>query len=435
MSTRAPALNLSTSTPAPQLLSSTGTPSPQLPVSKASFAALASSVLVPEHKAPERIFDTKTLYCATTFADEGQIRPIINSVIEQYQKKVGRTIVCQHRINVVRNKEGNKIGVAFVFLTNPEIYFALINRNPDGTPRVSYVDDPTWCAPAGGNEQGWASINSLAEPALLGDWGDYMDEEDAYNKKVKEIAQSYICPKIAVPLQPLVTPPKYTLTPEQIEIKRSKIIEDNIGNPSFDQRKIVIPPTANVPFARAMVTPVDEKFMPNVLKASNVPASITEADLKILFTPYATDSVTPHIIIEHGIQKQITYPRVNISSGNAFIVFDPHTHDAQFALHMRKRTEIMTHDKNRVTLFFGHAYRTERDMSSSSASSASTERPPRSESTRGGRDGQGRGGQAGQGRGGQGRGGQGQGQWRDMPKKASAFDVLSVDDGDEDEDV
>jgi hypothetical protein len=54
-----------------------------------------------------------------------------------------------------------------------------------------------------------------------------------------------------------------------------------------------------------------------------------------------------------------TYPIVNINKERtAFIIFDPETNDARFALHMMKKVEFTNPD---TLIFFSHSFRSDRD--------------------------------------------------------------------------
>jgi hypothetical protein len=107
--------------------------------------------------------------------------------------------------------------------------------------------------------------------------------------------------------------------------------------------------------------------MPNILKAKDIPTWITRDYLKAQFTPYASDSTTIHERFIKGGKIEETYPFVNISDNRVgFIIFDPSTHDAQFALHMMKKTVVTKKLPNGTTLastlIFGHSFRTDRDL-------------------------------------------------------------------------
>jgi len=245
----------------------------------------------------------------------------------------------------------------------------LLGKNPDGSDRVEYRDDPSWSPPSesgDANDSGWSTI---AEPIFTDgmSWADAMDDDDAYHAKIASEKQRHICPKIAFPLEPLMVLPAYHLSSLQISEKRAKIIEENNGKPGFDPKLVDIPPIAYFCVEPALVKPVEDKFMPNILKCKNVPEWVTKEELKGQFSPYVSDSETFHERYIKGRRVEETYPFVNINDDRvAFIIFDSTTHDGSFALHMMMKTIITKQmpDKtvNKVTLIFGYSFRTDRDM-------------------------------------------------------------------------
>lgn len=318
-------------------------------------------------------YDNRTLFIKCEGATPGQIGSCFRLALDEYQSKYKTNLNCRFRVNLVENKEGHSFGIAFVFVTNPAVYYMLLGKNPDGSDRIEYRDDPSWEQPKEGeiiNDSGWSAISPpVFTPGMS--WADMVEEEDAYNDKVaaklvtEKLQQEP--PKIPIPLEPLMVLPPYKLTPEQIAEKRAKIIEDNSGKKDFDPSLIEIPDLAYLSVDRAMAIPLDSKFMPNILKCKDVPDWITKEDLKMEFTPYATDSKTLQERFVKGRRSEETYPFVNINQDRvAFIIFDPSTHDAQFALHMMKKTVIKKTASDRTvktaTLIFSHSFRTERDI-------------------------------------------------------------------------
>lgn len=321
-------------------------------------------------------YDNRTLFIKCESASVEQITAAVREALDTYQKKTGNNLDCRFRVNLVENKEGESYGIAFVFVTNPAVYHMLLGKNPDGSDRVEYRDDPSWEPPTDGdivNDSGWATISPPVYSSNA-NWADIADMEDEYERKVaaqnaekERERRRFIRPKIPVMLEPLMTMPPYRLTPKQIEEKRAKIIEDNEGKKDFDPSLIEVPEIAYFSVDRAMSTPVDTKFMANILKCKEVPSWITKEDLKMQFTPYATDSTTLQERFIKGRRTEETYPFVNINDDRvAFIIFDPSTHDAQFALHMMKKTVIKKKKSdgswNVATLIFSHSFRTDRDL-------------------------------------------------------------------------
>lgn len=348
-----------------------------------------------------RFYDKNTLFIKCDCASSSQIQAAFRTALTNYREKTGKDIQCSYRVNVISNHQGELFGIAFVFVTNSAVYHMLLGKNEDGSDRVQFIDDPSWVSPSNGeliNEDGWGSISGpvmsspmssdssqqgkvwedIPPPVISNEmsWAEVADLEDEYERKlaqrlleVEGEKNRHLPPKITVHLEPLMSLPPFELTPEQREHKRAEIISSNEGKPGFDPNLIEIPKFAHFDIDRAMVTAVDENLMPNILKCKNVPDWISKEDLKAQFTPYASDSKTLHDRIIRGRHVGETYPFVNINEERvAFIIYDPSTHDAQFALHMMKKTPITKKGSDgtayNATLIFKHSYCTDRDLMS-----------------------------------------------------------------------
>ena len=314
-------------------------------------------------------YDSHTLFIKCECASADQIRQALSEALTTYQTANKKRIDCRFRVNLVENREGISYGIAFVFVTNPAVYHMILGKNPDGSDRVEYRDDPSWSPPSDGdtvNDAGWSTISAPIS-ILNMDWADLTDIDIEHETQIKKEKARHTRPKIPFPLEPLMVLPPYNLTTEQIEAKRAKIIADNEGKANFDVSLVEIPTTAYFNVDRAMVSLVDSKFMPNILKCKDIPSWITKEDLKMQFSPYASDSKTLQERYIKGRRVEETYPFVNINDDRvAFIIFDSSTRDAQFALHMMKKTVISGKLTNgtpvTATLIFGHSYRTDRDV-------------------------------------------------------------------------
>jgi len=299
------------------------------------------------------IYDNHTLYIKCDCASTEQIRQIFNEAFAKYNEEHKAKLTCNFRVNLVENRNGDSLGIAYVFLVNSEAYHLILGKNPDGSDRIEYHDDPSWSSPT----EDWTSATSVT---LGSSWGDIAEEEfSRQNKKT--------CPKIPIHLDPLIELGPYYLTEKQINAKREKIIFYNEGKDGFDPSQIEIPTFAYLSVQRAHVSPVEDKFMPNILKCTKIPQWVSKETLKVHFTPYASDSVTTHERFVKGSKIEEAYPWVNINSDRvAFIIFQPNTYDAQFALHMMKKTVINRKSEDgkiiaTETLLFNHSYRTDRD--------------------------------------------------------------------------
>ena len=306
--------------------------------------------------------DTHTLLIKCDCANELQIRQSLRDAIHEYMQTTGTQIDCCFRVNLPNNAEGKRYGIAFAFLTNPAVYHMLLRRNPDGSDRVEYIDDPAWTPPPEGelvNESGWSGIANAIPVETTNSWYDQIDENE-------QEVQQFTCPKIPIILEPLMKLAPIRLTEEQRETKRMKIINENQGKPGFDDSMVSIPEFANLSVEPAVISNLEPKFMSNILKAKDVPTWITRDILKAEFAPYASDSATRHVRFIKGSKIEEAYPFVNVNTDRvAFIIFDPSTHDAQFALHMTKKLTISRKAVDgsvaSATLIFGHSFRTDRD--------------------------------------------------------------------------
>lgn len=334
-----------------------------------------------------KIRDNHTLYLRCDCATVAQITASITSAISTYQKTHGVNLDCRFKVSLVENRDGKSHGIAFVFVTNPAVYNMLIGRNSDGSSRIEYRDDPSWSAPAideTSNDSGWSGISSPIQAST--NWCD-MVEEEAREERLRE---ARAIPQIAVTLDPLMTLPPYTLTEEQVAQKREQIIAANEGKEDFDPAFVCVPREAYFSVDSAVCYPVDNKYMSHILKCKDVPLWATKEDLKTQFAPFASDHTTKHERMIKGRRIEETYPFVNINDDRvAFIIFDQATHDAQFALHMMKKTVLKKTMKNGVveqaTLMFGHSFRTDRDTMASISQkphiiASKSSQPPRARS-------------------------------------------------------
>lgn len=315
----------------------------------------------------EKYSDTHTLYVKCETATETQIRKCFHTALKNYQDQNNHNLDTRFNVNLVTNKYDESFGIAFVYLIEPAFYYMLLGKNPDGSDRIEYIDDPSRVMPSDDelkNESGWSSV----KPPVYNDnmsWADICEIEEEYEKSLSHNNVS----KIATSLEPLIKLPPYTLTEEQIQKKKQKIILSNINVSDFNKDKIVVPITAHLQIEKALVDPINKRFMHNILKSKDVPSWVSKEDLKIKFSPYASDNKTRYERVLKGVSFNETYPFVNINKdGVCFIIFDPSTHDAQFALLMSKKTIIKKDiggKKLSAMLRFRHSYCTDRDLMTS----------------------------------------------------------------------
>lgn len=296
-----------------------------------------------------QVYDNHTIYVRCEGASASQVKDVFLDALSKYNFDNKTNLPGSFHVNLVETREKVSLGFAFAFFTNPAAYHMILGKNTDGSDRIEYRDDPSWVSPV----ENWSTTYDEGSS-----WGDMSEKE-----------QSKECPKIPITLDPLITLPAYKLTQEQIQTKKNLIIAYNKDKEGFLESMVEVPDHAFLLVSPAIVTPLEDKFVPNILKAKNVPPWVTEHDLKIRFAPYATNSTTVVDRVVKGRRFKETYPFVNINDDRiAFLIFDPCTHDAQFALHMTKKLPVTRKmDDGKIfstTLLFNHSFSTDRDKMS-----------------------------------------------------------------------
>jgi hypothetical protein len=295
-----------------------------------------------------QVYDNHTLFVRCDTATTSQIKDVFKNALTTYNMNNNNSLSGSFHVNIVETRNKVSLGIAFVFFTNPAAYHMILGKNPDGSDRIEYRDDPSW-----------VSVQDTWSPIIPGSsWGDIAEEEE-----------SKLCPKIPITMEPLISLPSYKLTDEQIQEKKDKIIMLNKDKEGFSESMVNVPDHSFLTISPAMANPLEDKFVANILKAKDVPSWVTNSDLKMRFAPYSSNSKTIVDRIVKGRHFQETYPFININSdGIAFVIFDPSTHDAQFALHMVKKLYISKKmsdgTTSSATLIFNHSYSTDRDRMS-----------------------------------------------------------------------
>lgn len=297
-----------------------------------------------------RTYDNHTLYVNSGVATKAQLTTAFHRALKDVSKTLNRPVTTAFKVNVVI-VHGNYVGYSYVRVQNPEVYNMLIGKNPDGTERVEYIDDPNWQPPAKASviEDEIDFETFMSAPTNNKSWAELMDEEEEMKPaKIRQL------------LPPLMKLPSYQYDQEQIKHVTKLLEEQHHG---LSETKVTVPTHGHFEVSRAYVSPVDDRFAPNILCSRNIPAWITENDLKVAFSPYASDITTKHRRKVNGRFISEAYPYVTINNGRvAFVTFDPVGHDAQFALLMTRKLELTSHDRQTsVQLVFNHAFRTNRE--------------------------------------------------------------------------
>lgn len=253
-----------------------------------------------------KYYDNHTIFLNCKHYTVEEIEESLIAALKQYGQ-----IDCKFHINLMTNKDGVSFGKAFVYISNPAVYHMILGRNLDGSERIELIDDPNWVAPVASPARSRSNSKEQKINILEADWAELIEREE----EKERLSLKYVCPKIPIQLNSLITLP------------------DDIGC------------EANY------VMRIDPNLASHILKTVKLPAVITRDHIKQKFFPFASDCITLHSRRIKGKLVQENYPFVTITRDRTvYIIFDPNTRDAQFALNMTKKTVI----KNN-TLYFAHA--------------------------------------------------------------------------------
>jgi hypothetical protein len=277
------------------------------------------------------IENNTTLYVNTSVAHSHQVDALFIDAIERAKKMpdvFGSDFECDFRVNVVRRHTGEYLGYAFVDVSNPKFYYALIGCNTDGTERVEYVDDPNWVPP---KTVPRAPADEKPDPNRKFNWAD-----ECVDVPVSP-------PKIRRELPPLLVLKEYQYDDEQ---KSHLQTDETHGTLSVSP---------------AFITPgVKEEYDDCSLYVSEVPA-VDYDFLYEIFARYARSS--------YRESDNRYYPRINIhkcvkdrgsatdesKTGIFAIVEYAHHYDAAFARTMCQKIRARYNDKD-INMSVRHAY-------------------------------------------------------------------------------
>lgn len=234
------------------------------------------------------------------------------------------------RVNLIVNKNGEYYGFGYIRVASEEVYWMLLGRNPDGSERIREYPDPNWSPP---DPKPTISLEEEQEKFSQMNWYEIIKEED-----------KYVQPIIRESLPPLMTVPGYEYDP--IQYKHLQEIASSEG-----KRPENIPTVGYFEFSRAYARDLPTEKTKNILCARQVPSWIPLGEFKRIFNFYTTSSNTEYPKVKFVDKKTDTGKVV-------FIVFDPTTKDAVFALLMTRKVRIIHPSKPELecTLIFDHAY-------------------------------------------------------------------------------
>ena len=200
---------------------------------------------------------------------------------------------CEIITNLVCDKDGNSYRHAYLWVSNPEVYYILCGYNPDGSERVEIKEESE-------NESTELDENDIDLENI--DWNDILTDTVNQESKVK----------IKVQLKPILSLPPYEYTPEQYErVKETfKVQASDKGEP-FDES--VVPKYGFFEASRARAGNLDNGQVGNVLR-SIVPKWLTEDKIKKEFDKFSTDKTMVLVKGKDGKGKEAQlYPKVTYS--------------------------------------------------------------------------------------------------------------------------
>ena len=94
-----------------------------------------------------KYYNNHLLHVTTGVAYQGQVAATIRKAITDINKVLDQPLKCDCRVNLVTDRNGTHFGYGYAWVSNTEVYHILLGKNPDGSERIDYTDDPNWQGP------------------------------------------------------------------------------------------------------------------------------------------------------------------------------------------------------------------------------------------------------------------------------------------------
>jgi len=186
---------------------------------------------------------------------------------------------CEIIVNLVMDLNGNSYRYAYIWVSDPRVYYIMTGFNPDGSERF---------------EKEIESEKSKDDSFDL----ESLSFDDVF-KSESEIKK----PTIRKPLPPILTLPGYEYTPEQIKKAEEDLKAEALKN-GKNPDDIVIPKYGYFETSRAWAGSPEKDKNPSILCA-DVPNWTTEEQLKEVFSKFSSD-------------KSGIYPKINFRPKTRF---------------------------------------------------------------------------------------------------------------------
>lgn len=263
-----------------------------------------------------KISEEGYLFIHSGILEKDQIEACFLSGLKYLQENYDETFKdCKIEINVVMNKNNEKYGHTYGWVSDKRFYYALIGKNFDGTERFELVPDEEWTEP----EKDFSE--AMGESS--GNWGDDDEIENLYER-----------PNIKVPLEPILSLPAIKYTEEQ-----KKMIENKSEFGFLEVYEVKL-------------SKKSEKM--NSIFSNNIPDWVDENILHNYFKKYNTD---PIIYQDKKTNKRFQYPLVKIKSKKesqryCMVYFSPmNPNTASFLINMAKRIYLKKEGKSEILFF------------------------------------------------------------------------------------
>jgi hypothetical protein len=225
---------------------------------------------------------------------------------------------CEMIVNLVTDMKGNSYKFAYLWVSDPRVYFILAGLNPDGSERFKDIEEK--------KEEDCFDLDNL-------------NLEDAFTEVTAKIKK----PVIREPLPPILTLPGYEYTPEQ-----KARAEDDLKKEAISRGKnpddVVVPNFGYFDSSRAWAGTPKKNEISSTL-CSYVPIWVTEDILKKIFFRYSSDKsgVYPKISFRQ-IKKKVGFEsrfENTVEKKLAVVEFSPsYNRDGIFALQMTRKIMI-----------------------------------------------------------------------------------------------
>lgn len=271
--------------------------------------------------------DEHTLCVYFCVLDEKDILENLFGAIREYENNINRRIKSSHFLNVIRDRQGIPYGYGYLYVSNPEVYYLLLGKNPDGSDRKGVVDHSE-TSPE--NVKLLFKENSFEWNQLIEDWSEF---SNALEERELD------------PLVDISNPVYYNSKQKQnLQMFKQRAIQKG---KTLQELDYVHNEYAIVECTPAIVKDVDIEYIPNKLFCPVVPEWVSSKVIQAKFQTFVQG--------KNKNARFYPYVRLDPNKRSCVVEFDHNTRDAQFALLMAKNLTFTHPRRNKEhTLFFSH---------------------------------------------------------------------------------